>query len=417
MSKIVGKKNDFMNNVRIDNLKNIINKSFEEKDLVKYFEHTERVVGYTKLIMFDSKFDSNDEFIIAAAWIHDIGRIIDNTFLGHIKELSNAATTCLSEAGYNINEIEDIINIANKHHPEQDEIIETVEAQIIFDADNLDLIGAIGLMRWFDCFPTHTLDLASSAKLFIDIYNTQIQKIESFFYTNAARIIGTGRLMDMLEYCRKTIEEVDLIYDYKQYNLSTCQLYSFARDNDRVNNSRDIILLAGFRCSGKSYAMSLLEKTFGSSINCFSTNSICTGDKDANTIGPKKVIKRYGKKGTYLWFIKDHLLEYYKNTKGTIVIDSIKSDKDLFFLKELFPNDNLYVIWFHSCFKTRSERYTNRDIIPGVRNMPLQDHDAELIDLGILSVMKEADYIINTNQSTEALISEICKILASFCSL
>ena len=158
----------------------------------KYYEHTERVVGYTKILI--DKYNVQKELVLAAAWIHDIGRVIDNTFLGHVQSLDKKGFFLLTEASFSDKEINEIINIANKHHPLSMCMISSIESQIIYDADNLDLVGAIGLIRWFDTFPSDTLQLKESAQMFIEIYNEAIKLKGRFFYTDEANIIGAGRL-------------------------------------------------------------------------------------------------------------------------------------------------------------------------------------------------------------------------------
>lgn len=393
---------------RIISLKKAVYNAYSQRNLIEYYEHTERVVGYTMILT--SK-DIDVEYVIAAAWIHDVGRIQDNSFIGHIRELKNVALPLLLGVGYVMEEADIVIEIASKHHPAHNEHIASKAAQIIFDADNLDLIGAIGLFRWFGKFPSHTKELVPSAQLFIDQYNEQVKNNGRFFYTDVANIIGAGRLYDTLEYCRKTVEEVDLIYSKNQFDLSICQLYTQGAQENK-NEKRCVFLLSGFRCSGKSYVITLIRKLFGEGFNYFITNSVPTGDKDANIISPREVIKRYGKNGTYLSFMEKQLQEFHSQTEGPIIIDSVKSEADCSYIKTIYPHDRIITIWLHSCYDVRLQRYTNRDIKNGIRNTPLNEHDKELIDLGILPVMKEATYIINTDQSESSIIAELCRIIA-----
>ena len=145
---------------RLKRLQKLTRDVFIKANMQKYYEHTERVVGYTKILI--DKYNVQKELVLAAAWIHDIGRVIDNTFLGHVQSLDKKGFFLLTEASFSDKEINEIINIANKHHPLSMCMISSIESQIIYDADNLDLVGAIGLIRWFDTFPSDTLQLKAN---------------------------------------------------------------------------------------------------------------------------------------------------------------------------------------------------------------------------------------------------------------
>lgn len=380
---------------KIDNLQALIKNSFVDAKMDKYYEHTVRVVGYTKVIIENEVFDR--EKIIAAAWIHDIGRICDNSFIGHIKELRNVASSILECAGFSNNKINQIIDIAEKHHPPIDKLITDPEAQVIYDADNLELTGAIGLLRWYDTFPEKTESLISSSKMFLDIYNSSIKMKGSFFYTNKACEIGESRIIDNIEFCKKMIMEVESIVSREDYNLATCKLYPNIKIGKSVEKKQKIIALAGFRCAGKSYLIDLIKERFNKIVDLYSTNRVKTGDSDADSIGPMEIIRRYGNNQSYLWFLKDDIISFCNVAKDIVIIDSIKTDKDVDVLKVLLPDAEIYTLWIQTNYNVRLERYIKRDVITEKRCMSLDEHDNQLIELGILNIMRNANGYILTN--------------------
>ena len=62
-----------------------------------------------------------------------------------------------------------------------------------------------------------------------------------------------------------------------------------------------IVGLVGFRCCGKSTLRSILRQK---GYPVFDTNSVRTGDPDADVIPLHEIISRYGKGQSYLLFLE-----------------------------------------------------------------------------------------------------------------
>lgn len=396
---------------RIKVLANEVNKTFLSVNMNKYYEHTVRVVGYVQTIL---KYEEDEnELVIAAAWIHDIGRTIDNTFKGHMQKLVAAAQPILVQVGYSNSEMHRILEIALQHHPDVKEKITDHYAQMIFDADNLELTGAIGILRWYDTFPSNTQSLISSSKMFLDMYQNAISERGRFFYTEKACMIGEARLIDNVEFCQMVIQEVENIYTFKNFNLAFCKFFS-KRKIENSEGRKIIIALAGFRCSGKSFLISLLKKRFAGVISFYNTNSVPTGDGDAQIIGPKEVVTRYGNGESYLWFLRKDLESFYNDSGRIVLIDSIKSESDIKVLKEIFPDALVYTIWLHANYNVREARYVERDLKTRKRSSSLIEHDNELKELGILELMQNADKIIATDCNEIELMHSVSSFLVRF---
>ena len=63
---------------------------------------------------------------------------------------------------------------------------ETIEAKILFDADKLDVIGALGIARTLQ----YEGKMNASLKEFLNEYNRKLIKLYDVFYTNEAREIA-----------------------------------------------------------------------------------------------------------------------------------------------------------------------------------------------------------------------------------
>ena len=387
-------------------LSSLVRTEFSNVNMMKYFDHTERVVGYIKEL--SKNYDVNEDLLIACGWLHDIGRVVDNSYLGHINSLEKKATQLLFEANFTPSDIASIVSIAVTHHPKTDEKLLKIEEQILYDADNLELVGTLGLLRWFGGMPEKTLDLLSSAKMFISLYDDAVKLKGTFFYTKTATFLAGCRPVENYEFCKSLINDITSIYVNNDFVISRRALFA----EPKTNKNRTIVLLAGLRCSGKTFSREIILDYFD--VDYYHTNSVKTGDTDANTIGPKEIVKRYGKGISYFYFLENDLKKFFSQTEKTLIIDSIKSKNDVAIIKSFFPKCNIFVIWFHANFKKRLERYTDRDITNNIRNSDLLEHDNELIELGIWDIMKDADYVINTDTTKERLAHRLSEIFAGF---
>ncbi|MFA7209074.1 MAG: HD domain-containing protein [Parcubacteria group bacterium] len=112
--------------------------------------HVERVRA---LALHIGKKEKADLFIVeAAALLHDIGRK---------EEMANKGKICHAEKGAEISkdilkkyklsqdQIENIFHCIQAHRSRNSHIPTTLEAKVIFDADKIDSIGAIGAARAF----------------------------------------------------------------------------------------------------------------------------------------------------------------------------------------------------------------------------------------------------------------------------
>ncbi len=130
-----------------------------EKEAKKFFEgasgchdwtHVERVKN---LAIHIGKKEKADLFVLeAAALLHDIGRKEEMKCEGkfcHAEKGAEMAKNILEKYKIEKKQVENIIHCIEVHRWRKNKKPETLEARIIFDADKLDSIGAIGIARDF----------------------------------------------------------------------------------------------------------------------------------------------------------------------------------------------------------------------------------------------------------------------------
>jgi uncharacterized protein len=128
------------------------------------------------------KENGNNELVSAAAWLHDIGLI--NGDKNHSVNGKRIAKDILLSIKLNSDEIKKITHCIETH--EDEKIAKTKEAMIVHDADALDKMGSLGIIR-------HTWKLANEGLNSEDICRTlekHLKKRKRSLYTKTARNIA-----------------------------------------------------------------------------------------------------------------------------------------------------------------------------------------------------------------------------------
>lgn len=123
---------------------------FEGVDPAHDFMHTERVLNIVFKISEEEDVDL--EVLKVATLLHDIGRKRENETNGricHAQEGVELAREILEEFGYSKEKIEKVCHCIECHRSRKNKIPESIEARILFDADKIDGMGAIGVGRFF----------------------------------------------------------------------------------------------------------------------------------------------------------------------------------------------------------------------------------------------------------------------------
>jgi uncharacterized protein len=121
---------------------------YPDQDPVHGFDHIERV--YRMAERLAQAEGANLDIVHAAALLHD-SKGSDPTSgqrLSHHLASALFAETILKEEGWNQADIEAVQHCIRTHRFRGDnESPQTIEAQVLFDADKLDVLGAIGVAR------------------------------------------------------------------------------------------------------------------------------------------------------------------------------------------------------------------------------------------------------------------------------
>jgi len=115
-------------------------------------EHVMRVVALCKMIAADEK-NVDMEILLISAYLHDIARVkedqdvtgeTDHSVLG-----AKMSADLLSNLGYSIEKTDRVKHCIISHRFRSGHRPESIEAKILFDADKLDVLGAVGLARTY----------------------------------------------------------------------------------------------------------------------------------------------------------------------------------------------------------------------------------------------------------------------------
>lgn len=113
-------------------------------------DHIERV--FQMALRLGREMNGDPSILGAAALLHDIGRRKESESRGRVCHADYGAAMAapiLEKVGYPSDEIEKICHCIRAHRYRGASKPESLEAKILFDADKLDSIGAIGIGRAF----------------------------------------------------------------------------------------------------------------------------------------------------------------------------------------------------------------------------------------------------------------------------
>ena len=112
------------------------------------WDHTRRVAALCEHI---GRVEKADLMVLrVAAYLHDIGRCHQDRSNGgccHASEGARMAAAILDELPLAAREKENIVHCVRSHRFRENHAPGTLEAKVLFDADKLDAIGAVGVAR------------------------------------------------------------------------------------------------------------------------------------------------------------------------------------------------------------------------------------------------------------------------------
>lgn len=169
-------------------------------------EHIYRVLNSALVIAREETV--NYDVLITACLLHDIGRPdqIADPSLCHAEVGSRRALHFLIENGFTEVFAQKVADCIRTHRFRKNDLPESIEAKILFDADKLDVVGAIGIARTLVYKGTVTEPLytrlpdgrisdgtGDRSQSFFKEYKYKLEKLYDRFYTQKGKALALAR--------------------------------------------------------------------------------------------------------------------------------------------------------------------------------------------------------------------------------
>lgn len=189
-------------------------------------EHIYRVL-YAAMEIAGYEEGVNDDVLIAACLLHDIGRQeqLENPALCHAAIGAKKARDFLMRNGFPAEYARQVASCIERHRFRSDRPPVTLEAKILFDADKLDAAGALGIARTLVYKgqvgePLYSLDEAGAvsdgtedpAPSFFQEYKHKLERVYSGFYTARGRALASVRQREAAAFYESMLRETRALY-------------------------------------------------------------------------------------------------------------------------------------------------------------------------------------------------------------
>lgn len=184
--------------MELDDLKQRIYNHLEKvlsSENVAGIDHVARMTTWCERLAMDKNVDKLA--LVAGALLHDIGVVIDRKI--HYSAGLTEAGKILREIGFPEDKIEKAIHVIEAHSRYGGPDPQTVEAKIAQDADALEYIGAIGIIR---AVVRGIKDGTFSGRVsdFPAYLRSIFAKVEKTFHTTEAENVGNARIKFMKDF-------------------------------------------------------------------------------------------------------------------------------------------------------------------------------------------------------------------------
>ncbi len=194
---------------------------YEGSDAAHDFDHVLRVLALVRRI--GPAEGANMRLLEVATLLHDIGRAEEaRTGADHAQVGARRARQIVRSWGYSAEEAEAIARAIAAHRFRVERPPESVEARVLYDADKLDAIGAVGIGRAFafagrqgqrlwtpvppDATASPAIDQASWSPVIE--FAVKLSRLADSLYTETARTIARRRHAFMVAFFRRLEAEV-----------------------------------------------------------------------------------------------------------------------------------------------------------------------------------------------------------------
>lgn len=205
---------------RITALIPLVKEFYPNVDPAHDWAHVGRVAATAKKLAEQEKLDV--ETVLAAVYCHDIVNLPkDHPDRKRASELAaEKATPLLLRAGFTEAEVKEISTGIVEHSFSRGAKPSTKLAAVVQDADRLDALGAIGILRcaavntqmkatFYDPFdPLAEARELDDKRFMLDHYTTKLYKLPGLMNTETARRMGEERCEVMREFIATLLKEV-----------------------------------------------------------------------------------------------------------------------------------------------------------------------------------------------------------------
>lgn len=196
-------------------------------------EHIYRVL-YTALDIAQHESNVDFDVLIASCLLHDIGRQeqFDNPKLCHAAVGAEKAYQFLIKNAYDEEFSSQVKDCIKSHRYRVDEPPRSIEAKILFDADKIDVTGALGIARTifyqgqvgeplYSLLPDGQISDGTNdtTPSFFREYKYKLESLYDKFYTERAACIAKARKNSAVSFYKSIVEEASSSYTGK--NLLT----------------------------------------------------------------------------------------------------------------------------------------------------------------------------------------------------
>ena len=199
-------------------------------------EHVYRVLS-NAMVIARAEQNVNYDVLIAACLLHDIGRRdqLQDPSLCHAAVGAQKAYAWLLQQGYDDGFAQHVSGCIRTHRFRKNAPPESLEAKILFDADKLDVVGAIGIARTLVYKGTVSAPLYSrtpegaisngegdSEQSFFQEYHFKLTKLYDRFFTKTGEKLALERRAAAQNFYESLYREVSSFDDQGKDELERC---------------------------------------------------------------------------------------------------------------------------------------------------------------------------------------------------
>lgn len=155
------------------------------------YHHAIRVYNNTKKIVSEINDDNiNDKIVYVSALLHDC---VDHKLYDNIEKQVQKINNLLKDY-FNEEEVNEILEIIQSISYSKNNKLTNINAQIVCDADRLDAIGAIGIIRTIEYGNAHNRKFDDDTNnSTINHFYEKLLKLKDLMYTNSAKELAKSR--------------------------------------------------------------------------------------------------------------------------------------------------------------------------------------------------------------------------------